>query len=383
MDSRERMKLALDHKEPDRVPFDLGSSLVTGITDTAYANLLKYLGIQKDSIDIADIAYATVNPHEDVLRRLGVDVLGVYPPGFTAHALNIQYEGGQKYFIDPWGIKWKKPESSPFYDMTGHPLAKVEYGELKTYPFPDSLDKKRLDSIGRKAKELREKNDKFVIAGSCLYEPGLFQACEFLLGFEEACLKLAGEHEYIELLLDILTEKDIEAWKYLLTHGGENFDVILYTDDFASQISLIISEAMIRKFYLPRYRRIFGEIRKICPHIKIMFHSCGAVFDIIPALMEMGIDILNPIQLSCANMDLAGLKKSYGKDLVFWGGGIDTQRVLPFGTVQEVEDAVKRSIDLLAPGGGFVFNTVHSIQPEVPPRNIVKMVEAVAKYGGY
>jgi uroporphyrinogen decarboxylase len=168
-----------------------------------------------------------------------------------------------------------------------------------------------------------------------------------------------------------------------LTHGGENFDVVLYTDDFASQTSLIISEAMIRKFYLPRYQRIFGEIKNICPHIKIMFHSCGAVSGIIPVLIEMGIDILNPIQLSCDNMDLAALKKNYGKDLVFWGGGIDTQRVLPFGTEQEVEDAVKRSIDTLAPGGGFVFNTVHAIQPEVPPRNIVRMMEAVSKYGGY
>jgi uroporphyrinogen decarboxylase len=377
------MKLTLNHTEPDKVPFDLGASLVTGITDTAYANLLSYLGIRKDEIDIADMAYATVSPHEDVLRKLGVDVIGVYPPGFSGHDLKVNDNDGIKSFTDAWGIGWKKPESDPFFDMYYHPLANVEYKDLKKYPLPEYLDKKRLNSIGQNAEFLRKKDDMYVMLGTCLYEPGLFQACEFLLGFEEAYIKLASEPEYIDTLLDILLERDIEAWKYLLTHGGNNIDVILYTDDFGSQSSLIISQTMIRHFFLPRYQKLFGEIKKICPDIKIMFHSCGAVFDIIPFFIEMGVDILNPIQVSCTGMDIKKIKKQYGKDIVLWGGGIDTQRVLPFGTEQEIEDAVKRAVDVMSPGGGFVFNTVHSIQPEVPPRNIVKMIETVYKYGKY
>lgn len=383
MNSRERMKLSLNHNEPDKVPFDLGGSLVTGITDVAWANLLKYMGIKKDNIDVADICYATCNPHEDVLRKIGVDVLGVYPPDFTDHKTGLGEENGLRIFVDAWGIKWKQPKSSPFFDMVEHPLANVEYNQIKSYPFPDHLDKKRLDAIGQQIENIRSKNDKYVMMGTDIYEPGLFQACEFMLGFEEAYMKLAMEPEYIELLLDIFTERDIEAWKYLLRDKGSKLDVIIYTDDFASQTSLIISEAMIRRFFLPRYKRIFKEIKGICPDIKILFHCCGAAYDIIPVFIEMGVDILNPIQLSCKNMDIQKLKRTYGKDLVFWGGGVDTHRILPFGTEQEVEDAVKRSIDILAPGGGFVFNTVHSIQPEVPPQNIVKMIETVQKYGNY
>jgi uroporphyrinogen decarboxylase len=383
MNSRERMRLTLNHKEPDQVPFDLGGSLVTGITDQAYENLLKYLGIQKDSITIADIAYATTDPHEDVLRKLGVDVLGVYPPDFTEHTLSVKEDNGIRSFIDAWGIEWKRPLSSPFFDMIGHPLADVDYKNLKSYPFPDNLDKKRLNAIGQKAKDIRKKDDKYVMTGACMYEPGLFQACEFLLGFEETYIKLASEPEYMDMLLDILLEKDIEGWKYLLKHGGDNFDVILYTDDFGSQSTLIISQEMIRQFFLPRYKKLFSEARKICPDMKIMFHCCGAIFDIIPIFIEMGVDILNPIQVSCKGMDIQKIKKTYGNALVFWGGGIDTHRVLPFGTKKEVEDAVKYSIDVLAPGGGFVFNTVHSIQPEVPPQNIITMIETLQKYGKY
>jgi uroporphyrinogen decarboxylase len=140
---------------------------------------------------------------------------------------------------------------------------------------------------------------------------------------------------------------------------------------------------MIRRFFLPRYQKLFSEIKKICPDMKIMFHCCGAIFDIIPIFIEMGVDILNPIQVSCKGMNIQKIKKTYGNDLVFWGGGIDTHRVLPFGTKKEIEDAVKHSIDVLAPGGGFIFNTVHSIQPEVPPQNIVTMIETLQKYGKY
>jgi uroporphyrinogen decarboxylase len=262
-------------------------------------------------------------------------------------------------------------------------LADVDYEGLKTYPFPEAVDKKRLDAIGAKAKELRDKNDKYVMLGSCLYEPGLFQACEYFCGFTNVYEKLYEEPEYIERLVDILTEKDIEAWTYLLSHYGKNLDVVIYTDDFSSQNTLIISKDMVRKFFLPKYQKIFSVIKKYAPHIKILFHCCGAAFELIPLIMEMGADILNPLQISASGMDLAKIKKTFGKDLIFWGGGIDTQRVLPFGTPQEVEDAVKRSLDALAPGGGYVFNTVHCIQPEVPPQNIMRMIETLQKYGGY
>lgn len=383
MNSRNRMKLALEHKEADQVPFDFGSTLVTGITDIAYKNLIESLGYKDREIAVAEIAYATADPHEDILRELHVDVLGIYPGGYAKKNIVPTVNNGRLGFTDAWGISWEKPDSGFFYDMVKHPLADVPYEEIGSFEFPDHLDSQRIGNIIGKAKKVREADDKYVILGSCIYAPGLFQLCQFLLSFEEAFVKLAIEEKYIQSLLDKVVEREIECWKNLLTQGGDFFDVVIYTDDFGSQNSLTISQKMIRKFFVPHYKNIFKEIKKLSPHIKILFHSCGAIYDIIPDLIEMGIDILNPIQVSCNNMDIMKIKKNFGKDIVLWGGGVDTQRILPYGTIQEVTDAVKKSIDIMAPGGGFVFNPVHSIQPEVPPQNLVAMFEAVERFGKY
>ena len=159
-------------------------------------------------------------------------------------------------------------------------------------------------------------------------------------------------------------------------------DVVQEADDLGSQNNMLISPQMYRQYVKPRHRELFDFIHRKTD-AKIFIHSCGSFREVIPDLIEVGVDIINPVQFNAAHMDSMGLKKDFGKELVFWGGGVDTQRILPKGTVTDVRDCVKRQIEALAPGGGFVFNTVHNIQSDVPPQNIVAMWEALQEYGEY
>ena len=165
--------------------------------------------------------------------------------------------------------------------------------------------------------------------------------------------------------------------------GFDVVDVVTYADDYGTQQSQLISPAMFRKQLKPRVRVLFERIKQLAPHTKQFFHSCGNVRPLIPDYIEIGTEILNPVHIRAAGMDPVALKRDFGRDVVFWGGGIDTQGVLPHGTPQDVKDDVRRNIEALAPGGGFVFNTVHNIQADVPPENVIAMLEALAEYGVY
>jgi uroporphyrinogen decarboxylase len=160
-------------------------------------------------------------------------------------------------------------------------------------------------------------------------------------------------------------------------------DVMSLADDYGTQASQLISPNMYRRLLKPRYAVLLAEMRRLAPEVITFFHSCGNVRPLIPDFIELGVDILNPIHIRAAGMEPAALKRDFGRDLVFWGGGVDTQGVLPHGTPVEVRDDVRRNLEALAPGGGYVFNTVHNIQPDVPPANIMAMYRAWREYGAY
>jgi len=203
-------------------------------------------------------------------------------------------------------------------------------------------------------------------------------------GFEHFFLDLAAQPKFASALLDIITELKMHYWERALDSVGPNVLIVSEADDIATQRGPMISPAMYRQFIAPRHRRLFEFIRRRAQaKVYIFYHSCGAVQELVPLLLEEGIDILNPVQVSADGMDTAELKKRYGRDLTFWGGGVDTQRVLPLGTPAEVRDEVRRRIDDLAPGGGFVFNPVHNVQADVPPENYMAMWEAWLEYGAY
>lgn len=384
--SLERIRLSLEHKEPDRIPFDMGSSLDTGISAIAYKNLRDYLNFQKKEIRIYDQVQQLAFIDQDIFEYLKIDLklFELGKPINKGLETDVKLEGDYKTFTDEWGIGLRMPvEGGLYFDMYKHPLSEInDVKELLKYPFPDAGDAGRFKLMKEKAEKYIKQEKVAYILGQNL--GGIFEMSLWLRGFENFFTDLILNPGFAETILDIITENKIKFWNKALEEVGENVIVITESDDIASQDGPLISPDIYRKFIKPRLKRIIEFIRKKArTKVYVFYHSCGAVKEFIPDLIECGIDILNPVQVSAKGMDSKELKKLYGKDITFWGGGIDSQKILPYGTTNEVQDEVKRRIDDFAPGGGFVFNTVHCIQPDVPPENIVAMWETLQKYGKY
>lgn len=385
MNSRERVLKALNHEEPDRVPFDLGSTLVTGISHKTYLGLLPLLGLDPNrEIRFIDIIQQIAVVDEDALQKLEVDVRGVLTREPSDWHLEVQEDEDSTFLEDQWGVIWRMPKRSGlYYDMTYHPLRGDDPAAIDKHPWPNPRDPARWEGLVEEAKALHDAGEYAIILGSVGLTVGLLQTAQWLQGFEDCYVNLAGSPAFMNKLLDKLMELDLAFWELFLPVVGPYLDIILYADDFGGQDGLLMSLEMYRRYFKPCYQQIFSLIREKAPHIRIFFHTCGSVYDLIPELIELGVDILNPVQVAAAKMDTKQLKKEFGDDITFWGGGVDTQRVLPNGTPQEVKDEVKRRIEDLAPGGGFVFNTVHNIQQDVPPENVMAMKEALFEYGVY
>jgi uroporphyrinogen decarboxylase len=217
-----------------------------------------------------------------------------------------------------------------------------------------------------------------------LYGLGIFDMATMVHGIEDTLMDMAANPTAMEDLFDRITEFQMRVWTNTLEILGDNVDVCLHSDDLGSQVTSIMSPEMYRRLLKPRHAELFAHIKKSAKaDVKLLLHSCGSVRSLIPDLIDTGIDALNPVQVGAAKMDTRELKREFGSELSFWGGGIDTQKILPHGSVSEVKDEVKRRIDDLAPGGGFVFAAVHNIQPDVPPENIHAMWEAFREHCSY
>jgi uroporphyrinogen decarboxylase len=382
--SRRRVETTLSHREPDRVPYDLGGTILTGIHEKAYRRLRRHLGLAKVEIEIEDPIQQLARVHDDVKQRLEVDVYGLNPGRPRGIARPIWSEDGYDKLVDEWGIEWWKPQDGGFYfDMRRHPLAEIDTVEgLANYPFPDPLDPARYLGMAQRAKDLLNRQQVAYVLGR--NAPGILEIALWMRGFENFFCDLIANQRFAEALLDQICEIKMRYWGRALQLVGRDALIVSEADDLASQNSLLIAPAVYRKMIKPRHARLFGFIKKqAATDVKVFYHSCGAVSALIPDLIEAGIDILNPVQVSAAGMDTGELKRQFGKDLTFYGGGIDTQEVLPRGTPGEVRDEVRRRLDDLAPGGGFIFTTVHNIQADVPPENIMAMWEALREHGCY
>ncbi|MGH7972601.1 MAG: uroporphyrinogen decarboxylase family protein [Limisphaerales bacterium] len=382
--SRRRVETALKHQEPDRVPYDLGGTILTGIHHQAYRRLRQHLGLPFTEIQIEDPIQQLACVDEDVKRRLEVDVYGVNPSKSRGAKALAWTETEYDKLVDEWGIEWWKPKEGGFYfDMRRHPLANIStVQELAQYRFPDPLDPGRYEGMAERAHELLNHRQVAYVLGR--NAPGIFEISLWMRGFENFYCDMLTNEAFAEALLDIILEIKMKYWARALELVGPNVMIVSEADDLASQDRCLVSPALYRKLIKPRHTRLFAFIKKHARvPVKIFYHSCGAIAPLLPDLIESGIDILNPVQVSAAGMDTRDLKRRFGNDLTFYGGGVDTQQVLPRGTPQQVRDEVKRRIDDLAPGGGFIFNTVHNIQADVPPENIVAMWETVRQYGIY
>jgi uroporphyrinogen decarboxylase len=374
---RQRLETALAHREPDRIPFDLGGTETSGISVVALENWLRFNGIRHDPIEIFSLVTQLGTIDEEVLRRFGVDTrcLRTHPP--ASHRLTLQEDAHHRSFYDEWGIRWQMPKpGGHYYDIGEFPLSGCESVEdVERYHWPDPHDPSRYAGLKREARMLNTSSGAGIVMER--HTGGIFETAWWMRGMENLLADLALDSPVGQAVLQRVFEQKMAYWERALAEVADEIVVAAEADDLSSQNGMIMSLDMYRRHLKPLHRQLFSYIKSKAPWVKLFFHSCGSVYDLIPDLIEIGVDILNPVQVSAAKMDTAVLKKQFGRDLVFWGGGVDTQRVLPFGTPQQVKDEVRRRIDDLAPGGGFVFAAVHCIQEDVPPQNIQAMWEAL------
>ena len=289
---------------------------------------------------------------------------------------------GYSYFYDEWGIGWRMPvDAGWYYDMFDHPLKDAEsIADIENYAWPDPLDPARYAGMAERAKHAAEVEQHGVFMGGL--SAGIMEMAAWMRGFANYFSDFANNEVLLITLMRKVMELKMQYWEKALALVGDYVDAVGEADDFAGQFSMLISPAMYRRIVKPLHKELFDYIHARTK-AKIFFHSCGSIRPVIPDLIEIGVDILNPVQVSATGMDSAELKREFGKDITFWGGGVDTQRVLGSGTSDEVRADTRRRIEDLAPGGGFVFATVHNIQGNVPAENIIAMWETLQEYGIY
>jgi uroporphyrinogen decarboxylase len=374
---RERVLLALNHREPDKVPIDLGATNISSMVSVAYHNLRQHLGMKPDpDPEISHNRQGTVYPLADLLEHYQVDFRPVTMKKAPCWVALRTLPSGD--WFDEFNIRWKK--SLYYYDAVNHPLADCTVEDLDKRVWPDPYEPARVEGLREQARGLYETTDYAIVADIICRGP-FEHACR-LRGFEQFCLDLALDARFAMALLDKATEFIIGLWDVYLGAVGDYVQVVCQGEDLGTQNSLIISPDTYRKFIKPCHQRIFGFVHSKTD-AKVFLHSDGSIYDIIPDFIEVGVDILNPVQYSAAKMELRRLKKDFGQDLCFWGGGIDVQQALYKASLKEIEREVRRNIEIMAPGGGYVFAPTHNVQPDVPPASLHKVYATALKYRQY
>ena len=369
---RERIMAALNHEEPDRVPIDFGGAEFTSITLPAYERLKKHLNIDHET-EVMSIIHSVAHPHEEMLQRFDIDTRNVQPGG---------YEGGHQEWIDAntyvdiFDVLWKRTERSidqhflhkdgPFYEGV------MTIEAIEAFDWPDPNNPGLVKGVKERVEEIMENGDHAV----CLYLPGgVVHRGYAMRGFEPYLKDLYKNREAWCLLMDKLTDFWVgTAERMIEAAGSKNIDIVYFGEDLGTQEGCMFDpENIYAKYIKPRHRRMVETVKSRAD-VKICYHCCGSAYPFIEHLIDIGIDALNPVQVTARDMEPAGLKEAFGDRMAFWGG-INTQQILPFGTPEEVRAETRRIIDVLGKGGGYILNTVHNIQSEVPPENIVAMFD--------
>ena len=374
---RERLRTALAHREPDRVPLDLGSTQVTSIAARAQRRLRAHLGLPDVPARVSDRVQQLDHVEEDLLRVLAVDTRGLWPLTARNAPVEERDDGTHLSHVDEWGLEYRAPrERALWYDLATSPLAggALTRERIDAHPWARGDDPRLFAHLGAEATAHREAGYAVVLKSVCA---GLFEMAQRLRGMEAFLMDLMESPAEAGHLLDRILEVKIGYWRAALAALGDRVDVTAEGDDYGTQQSMLVSPATFRSVFKPRLAELVRAMKQGAPDAFVFFHSCGSVRKILPDFVEIGIEVLNPVQTTAAGMEPRALKRDFGKDVSFWGGGVDTQGVLAGGTPAQVADDVRRNLDALAPGGGFVFCTVHNIQADVPPENVLAMVEAL------
>jgi uroporphyrinogen decarboxylase len=354
---------------------------MTGIHVRAYTGLRRKLGLPDRPVRLGDLSQQLAAVDDDVLDLLGIDVRGVEPRSPSGYRRELVDDGEEMAYDDEWGVRRRMPRSASAFDPSTAPLAgEIDAGHLARFAWPDGADAARRDGVAEEARRVAVEEDRAVYVGSVC--AGLTEMLFRLRGFEDGYMDLAADPALARALMERVLEVKLAWWGAVLPELGDAVDVVGEADDLGGQATPLFSPRTYRELVKPLHAELFAFIRART-RAKILFHSCGAIRELLPDLVEIGVDVLNPVQVSAAGMETAALKRDLGQDLVFWGGGVDTQRVLGSGSPAEVRAEVARRIADLAPGGGFVFAAVHNVQANVPPENAAAMWEAVAAHGTY
>jgi len=381
MTARERVQTVLNHEVPDRVPIIIGVSNATGIKIRPYRGLLKMLNIQAEEKYIYNWPeLGTALPDERVMQRLHSDVRGVLDRFPEEVYKRNQSRPPHTPFIDDWGggqmeiapEEWF-PGIAPIPDATTVDV-------LEKYPWPDMDDPYRVAHVRAEAQKLHDQNQYAIMATPWLMFP--FERAFEMQGMEKFLMNLAMEPDFAQELLNKNNELCLRLMGHFLDECGDLIDIIKIGDDLGTQENLMISPRMYRRMLKPLHAEMIAMIKQKTK-AKVFFHTDGDVFDLIEDFIEIGVDVLNPIQTSAGKMsDLEALKERYNKRIVFCGA-VDTQKILPYGTPGQVRDEVKRVMNILGKDGGYMLATVHTVMNEVPPENILAMVDAVEEFGHY
>ena len=405
MKRRDRVMAALDHRETDRVPVDLGGHRSSGISAIAYPRLRAYLGLAPKPVRVYDIQQQLAVLDDDVLDRFGVDAIEL-GRGFAlddADWTDWALPDGTPCQVPVWVAPERTERGWVIRSATGRVIAQMPDGALyfeSTYfPFAEGeADHGRLEEVMTEcmwniaappgplvegpggddrmiagARRLREGTDRAIIG---LFGGNLMENGQFLYRNDNFLALLAAEPERAHDLLERLTERHLKNLEKYLGLVGPYIDIILFGDDLGMQTGPQISPRMYREFFKPRHGRMWQRAKELSD-VKVMLHCCGGVRPLLADRIDAGLDCINPVQISCKGMDATELKRDFGRDITFWGGGCDTQWLLAHGTPDAIREHVRHQVDIMSPGGGFVFQQVHNVLADVPAENIVAMLDAV------
>lgn len=389
MTGNERIAVALNHGEADRVPYDLAGTTVTSVTKNAYRAAMEARGMSMEyEREEVDPISQIVTPVEENLAELGSDTRRIGAMRIPEYHSRKRVSGKSIRVTDFYGCEWEMTEGKDLYfNQKTYPLA--SYGSL-TEGIPH-LHRPDMGDYFRILRSDLDNQIQRVGDHACVADrntAGFTENSLRIRGYENWYMDTVIDYQGVDRLIGIILEDKLRYWDEVIDWALENgqqerIQVISECDDLGTQNATILEPDVLRQLIIPRFRTLFSYVKKRLPHVKTFMHTCGSVRELIPDLIDAGLDILNPVQFTAAHMDLAELKKDFGKDLTFWGGGVDTQSTLNNGTPEEVSGQVRRVLDIMAPGGGFVFAPVHNIQDDVSADNFWAMWDTLQQFGKY
>lgn len=367
MTHRERVMRAVSHREPDRVPMDLGAHVNSSIHSFAYQKLKNALGVDVDKpAGLVSKMMQDVAVQDSVLNVLDVDARGVFH-GSCKSRKDDGYE-----WIDEWGVARIKPQGAYYYDMVRAPLAgQITVQDIANYSWPSVDDPAIVKGLKEQVEHWRATTDCAIV----LNVPSAFvHQSQYMRGFEDWFMDLAADPKLAAAMFDAIVDIRMAWGAQILDAVGRDVDIILTSDDMGTQTGLQFSPRTYRQLLKPRHAKYWDMIHSKTD-APVMLHSCGSIYEILPDFIDMGIQIINPVQTRAVNMQPEKLKKEFGAHLAFWGG-VDIQEVMPFGSPEDVRNEVKHLFETLGKGGGWVLCPAHNLQPEIPPENIIALYQA-------